>query len=358
MKILVIGCGSIGRRHARNARALGADVALCDINELRMREFGEEIGASAYFTDFNAAASLSAADAAVIATPSNFHIAPAHAVLRAGLDVLIEKPLCTSVDEAISLRSVVRETGRICMMAHTYRFRSEWVAVKRFHDDAPLGRAYSAEFLGGWYLPDWHVREDYRREYAAQKKLGGGVLLTSLSHFFDVVNWFFGDIERITGALMRVGTLGVDVDDTAVCAIRTASKVAVTISEDFLSRCPRRLLRINYEHGYVEADFNRKTLSVWDDRKKRYHPDDPAATSLAGPRFRILEDGVAYDLDPDVSPIVYSGNDAYRSELEYFIDHVASRTAETDLDIDAGISVLKSMSHAGIVDWTSEKAGD
>lgn len=357
MKILIIGCGSIGRRHARNMRALSAEVVLCDVNESRMREFGEEIGVSGYFTDFDKAAALSGADAAVVATPSNLHTAPARAVLKAGLDVLIEKPLCMSVSEAIDLRSVVRETDLVCMMAHTYRFRAEWVELKRVLDTNPLGHIYSAEFLGGWYLPDWHVREDYRHEYASQKRLGGGVRLTSLSHFFDVIAWFFGDIERIVGALMRLGDLELDVDDAAVCALRTSSGVAVTLSEDFLSRCPRRLLRINSEYGFIEADFNRKTLSVWDSRKKRFHPDDPAASSLGDPRFRILEDGVAYDPNPDISPMIYSGNDAYLSELKYFLELVASRKTVFDLDIDAGIKALEAMFHAGIEDWTLDKAG-
>lgn len=357
MKVLIIGCGSIGRRHARNVHALGSEVVLCDVNEQRMREFGKEIGASGYFTDFSKAAALSGSDAAVVATPSNFHTGPARAVLMAGLHVLIEKPLCMSVSEAIDLRSVVRETGLVCMMAHTFRFRAEWVEMKRVLDAMPLGRVYSAEFMGGWYLPDWHVHEDYRQEYASQKRLGGGVLLTSLSHFFDVIAWFFGDIERIMGAKMRLGDLDLDVDDAVVCVLRTSSGVAVTISEDFLSRCPRRQLRINAEHGYLEADFNRKTLSIWDARKKRFHPDDPAVSNLDGPRFKILEDGVAYDPNPDITSMTYSGNDAYLSELKYFFDHVATRRTVFDLDIDAGIKALEAMFHAGIEDWTLDKGG-
>lgn len=357
MRILIIGCGSIGRRHAKNARALGAEVVLCDVNESRIREFGEEIGASGYFSDFDKAAALSGADAAVVATPSNLHTAPARAALLAGLHVFMEKPLCTAISEALELRSVVRNTGLVFMMGQIYRFRTELIAIKNILDAKPLGKVYSAELFGGWYLPDWHVREDYRLEYASQKRLGGGVLLTSLSHFFDIIAWFFGDIERIVGARMRLGDLELDVDDAAVCALRTSSGIAVTLSEDFLSRCPRRLLRINSEYGYIEADFNRKILSIWDARKKRFHPDDPAANSRVDSRFRILEDGVAYDLNPDISPMIYSGNDAYLSELKYFLELVASRKTVFDLDIDAGIKVLEAMFHAGIEDWTLDKAG-
>lgn len=353
MKLLVVGCGSIGRRHARNARTLGAEVILCDINEERMREFGKEIGASGYFTDFEVAAKNSGANSAIVATPSNLHINPARALLSSGLHVLMEKPLCTSLTEAVDLRSLVRETGRVFMMAHTYRFRAEWVELKRILETDPLGRVYSAELMGGWYLPDWHVHEDYRHEYAAQKKLGGGVVLTNLSHFFDLVAWFFGDIQDISGVRMRLSDLEIDVDDAVACTLRTSSGVAVTLSEDFLCRCPRRSLRINAEHGYLEADFNRKTLSLWDARKKRFHPDNVSACSNKQSCFKILEDGVLYDPDPDLTPLQSSGNDAYLSELEYFLNLVSSRNIKFDLDIDAGIKVLEALNHAGIRDWTT-----
>lgn len=351
MKILVVGCGSIGRRHARNVRVLGAEVVLCDIDQARMREFGKTIGASGYFVDFAEAAKLSGADAAIVATPSNLHVEPARALLSCGLHVMMEKPLCTSITEAFDLERLVRETGLVFMMAHTFRFRAEWAEVKRILDTNPLGRVYSAEFMGGWYLPDWHVHEDYRREYAAQKKLGGGVLLTSLSHFFDLVAWYFGDIHKIAGVKMRLSQLEIDVDDAVVCTLLTSTGVAVTLSEDFLCRCPRRSLRINAEHGYLEADFNRKTLTVWDARKKRFTPENRGACPDEQNCFKILEDGVLYDLDPEISPLKYSGNDAYLSELEYFLEMVAARRTSFDLDIDAGIKVLEALHHAGIENW-------
>ena len=351
MKILVVGCGSIGRRHARNARALGAEVVLCDVSEERMREFGEEIAASGYFVDYEEAAKHSGADAAIVATPSNLHIDPARALLSSGIHVLMEKPLCTSIAEAIELKPLVRESGLVFMMAHTFRFRAEWLEGKRILDTNPLGRIYSAEFMGGWYLPDWHIHEDYRREYAAQKRLGGGVLLTSLSHLFDIAAWFFGDIKKIAGARMKLSDLEMDVDDAVVCTLHTSAGVAVTLSEDFLCRCPRRTLRVNAEHGYLEADFNRKTLSVWDARKKRFSPDDKGACVDKQNCFKILEDGVLYDLDPEISPLQYSGNDAYLSELKYFLEMVALRRTSFDLDIDTGIQVLEALHHAGIKNW-------
>ena len=341
----------------RNARHLGAEVVLCDINEARMREFGEEIGALAYFTNFEEAARHSGADVAIVATPSSCHADPARALLSSGIHVLMEKPLCTSISEAINLRTLVRKSGLVLMMAHTYRFRAEWIELKRILDTNPLGRIYSAESMGGWYLPDWHVHEDYRCEYAGQKRLGGGALLTGLSHLFDVIIWLFGDIQKITGARLRLSDLQIDVDDAVVCTVLTSTGILATLSEDFLSRCPRRTLRINAEHGHLEADFNRKIISIWDARKKRFDPDDKEACSNKLKYFRILEDGVLYDPSPEISPLQHFGNDPYLLELQYFLKTVSFEKTVFDLDIDAGIKVLEALHHKGIEDWMICKEG-
>ena len=354
MRLIIVGCGSIGRRHARNASSLGAEIVLCDLNLSRMIELAEELGAVAIYQDFSEAVEKSKATAAVIATPTNFHFQPAKIMLEAGIHVLMEKPLCHSIEDAEKLEEISKTSNAVFMMAHTYRFRSEWQEVKRLVDSQLLGRAYSAEFAGGWYLPDWHIREDYRQEYAAQKLLGGGVLLTSLSHFFDIVNWFFGEINEVSGARMRLSKLEINVDDSVVCTLKTAGGIGVTLIEDFLSRCPRRTFRLNTEHGYLEADFNRKTIEIWDARKKRIHPDEVPAGMATDQYFRILENGVMYDLTPDVLPLQYSGNDAYKAEMVFFINAATTGQAVNALGIDAGIQVMRALNHAGLCDWTHE----
>lgn len=352
MKILIIGCGSIGRRHALNAHKLGAEIVLCDINEVRMRKLSVEVNASDCYVDFQEAARNSGCVAAIIATPSNLHTTPAKAILSAGLHVLMEKPICTSISEANELKDLVLKTGLTFMMGHTYRFRSEWDEVKRFLDSKSLGKIYSAEFVGGWYLPDWHIHEDYRTEYAAQKKFGGGVLFTSMSHLFDVVMWFFGDIQKITGVKMKLSDLEIDVDDSVSCILKMINGVAITITEDFLSRLPRRLMRVNSEYGYFEVDFNRKIFSVWDLRDKRIHPLNKPKDSRIN-LFKILEDGVLYDLSPTISDLQFSGNDAYLSELKYFMELIKLHQTKFDLDIDSGIKVLDAMYSEGIESWVS-----
>jgi len=351
IKILIIGCGSIGSRHAHNAKKLGLQIDLCDTNHARMRALASELDINKCFLDYEHAVKLSDADAAIVATPSNFHIDPARALIASGKHILMEKPLCNNLSEAMEFREFVRISGLIFMMAHTYRFRTEWIELKRILDSHPLGKVHSAELMGGWYLPDWHIFQDYRHEYASQKKMGGGTLLTSLSHLFDIVFWLFGGINRITGARMRLSDLDIDVDDSVACVLQTSSGVAVTLVEDFLARCPRRFLRVNAEYGYLEADFNRKILSTWDARKFRYSPIEGQQKESSFVGFKILEDGVSYNLSPEISKLENSANDAYIADLLFFIKQIKSGVTYFDMDIDAGIKVLEVLNSPQLQDW-------
>ncbi|MBA7582435.1 hypothetical protein ES708_24363 [subsurface metagenome] len=65
----------------------------------------------------------------------------------------------------------------------------------------------------GEYLPFWHPYEDYRKSYAAKKELGGGVLRT-LSHEIDLVQYWFGEYEKIFAKISKISDLDIEVDDS------------------------------------------------------------------------------------------------------------------------------------------------
>lgn len=79
-------------------------------------------------------------DAVVVSTPNALHAAQAAAALRAGLDVLVQKPLATTAPDARTLVALARESGRVLFVDHTYRFLETTVAFQRaFERDRPAG---------------------------------------------------------------------------------------------------------------------------------------------------------------------------------------------------------------------------
>src|SRR5581483_4103643 len=174
-RVLVIGCGSIGSRHARNLRTLGVTPVLVDPDAARAQALAAEVGAPAYFTTYEEAAAAQPLDAVVIASPSSFHVAAAKFFLERNTPIFIEKPLATSAEGLEELVTLAREKQVVTMMGQSYRFHETFRALKACIEEKTVGSIYHAQFFGGQYLPDWHPQMDYRTEYMAQKKLGGGV---------------------------------------------------------------------------------------------------------------------------------------------------------------------------------------
>ena len=152
-KVLVIGAGSIGRRHATNLDALGASVTVVDV------EMGEVVP-SGY-------------DGVVVATPSTLHARHGLAALGTGATVFIEKPLAATVAEA---RTLLDAGSDRIMVGYNLRYHEPNLRLAAMLEGGAIGRPISYRFWFGHWLPDWRPGTDYRSAYSARSDLGGGVL--------------------------------------------------------------------------------------------------------------------------------------------------------------------------------------
>jgi len=345
MKLLIIGCGSIGRRHARNAKTLGADITLCDLEPSLMKDLCAELGEVPCYTDYLAAADNAGVDATVVATPSSLHTEIATQLARRGIHLLIEKPLSHSLEGTDSLQRVVNQNHLTAMMAQSFRFHEGFLTLQRLLNEGAIGELYHVYSSNGWYLPDWHYHQDYRREYSARRALGGGVVLTNFSHSFDTFRWLFGEIDEIIGWKARLSSLSIDVEDSAFCLLRTKKGVIITSIADFLSRLPRNDMVLAGSEGHIEADFSRSLFKLWRVRDKRFTPDAPPLSEIPG-GIRILEDGVQYDPEPEIIRYDFEANHRYLAEMSYFFERVRNREVEFDLDLRAGVRVLELITDA------------
>ncbi len=264
MKVLVIGCGSIGRRHLRNLNSLGVrDFILCDTEMGRLNEAASGITGDRPLltTDFEEALSAGP-HAAVVATPSSLHLHMGLELAKRGVHILMEKPLSHTLDGVEELVRVVEQRGIVAMMAMCYRFHPVLLHVKNLLDSGMLGRVYHANYYGGHYLPDWHPNADYRKEYAARRDLGGGVVLTSI-HSLDNIRWFFGEPEKVEAFIDRVSGLEMDVEDIATGIFRMDSGIYVNWASDFLQRANQHRMVIAGERGTVRCDFLDGTVETY-----------------------------------------------------------------------------------------------
>lgn len=281
-RILIVGLGSIGKRHLRLAREL---LPNADIRVLRHQEcaFIPE-HANGCFSNLDQAITF-APHIAVIASPATFHIGAAQLLARAGVHLLVEKPLSASLDGVPQLLETCREQKTVLLIGYNLRFLP---SLQRFRDllnANVIGKVISVRCEIGQYLLSWRPDTDYRQGVSARRELGGGVLL-ELSHELDYLRWIFGEIDLVKATLSRQSSLEVNVEDMAhliLCfaPIEDGSQLIGTLNMDFVRHDTTRLctaigengsLRWNGLTGVVEQlDAGEKE---WSERYRHQHQRD------------------------------------------------------------------------------------
>jgi predicted dehydrogenase len=242
-KILVIGAGSIGRRHAANLKSLGIEVSIFDIFE-GTREFCREQG---YGLETNLKRSLNSGvyDAALVCTPNHLHVPISQEVADAGVPLFVEKPLSHTLSGVEDLLATQKQKDLIGMAGFNLRFEPGLQYIKQRLDPARVAFAH-VEF--GSYLPGWRPGTDYTKGYSANKSMGGGIILDDV-HEIDYACWLFGYPDSVLSTLGTYGNLDIDVEDVAEMHLHYPDKI-VTIHSDYLQRRYTRICKICFRDGY------------------------------------------------------------------------------------------------------------
>jgi predicted dehydrogenase len=243
---LVVGLGSIGRRHLANLRALRPGI---DLRVLRRLDSAPDPGDPPATVLTSLAQALEwAPQFAVIASPAPFHVPAALALARAGAHLLVEKPLADTLPAARVLVDLCRDRGRVLMTGYHLRFSPGLRALRAALDEGRIGRVLGFRAEVGQFLPDWRPGRDYREGVSARADLGGGVVL-ELSHEFDYLRMLLGEVAEVVAWTGRQGDLGLDVEDSAEALVRFQGGAAGSVHLDMLQRAPVRQCRIHGGEG-------------------------------------------------------------------------------------------------------------
>jgi len=235
-RLLVVGLGSIGRRHARLARQLMPDA---EIVVLRHRDCSgvNEPGIDRCVTSVDEALRLRP-QAAVIANPASHHLDVALRLADAGVHLLVEKPIASSSRGVAKLIELAGARGSVLMTGYNLRFLPSLQRFRELLGEKRVGRALSVRAEIGQFLPAWRPGSDYRQTVSSQASLGGGVLL-ELSHDIDYLRWLFGEVSWVSAILSRQSALEIDVEDSAHLVLSFFPQiegvpVLATLNMDFL----------------------------------------------------------------------------------------------------------------------------
>ena len=211
-RILVVGTGSIGERHARCFLATGrAQVSICEPRAELRKAMAERYELAGTFEDFDTALEQPQ-DAAVICTPANLHIPIAQRLAEANVHLLIEKPLSTDLEGVDALEREVERRGLAAAVAYVHRAHPALAAMKTAIDSGRFGEVVEIVAISGQHFPTF--RPAYREIYYARRETGGGAVQDALTHVVNAVEWLAGPIETLTADFAHQVLEGVEVEDT------------------------------------------------------------------------------------------------------------------------------------------------
>jgi predicted dehydrogenase len=163
-------------------------VGLCDPNPGRVEFVRKYIGANCpTYTDFDKMVAESKPDKIIVTTVDAFHDQYIIKAMKAGCDVITEKPMTTDEHKCRAILDAEKKTGRNCTVTFNYRYAPHRAKLKELLDEGVIGTVTSADFH--WYLDTSHGADYFRRWHRLRNR-SGTLLCHKATHHFDLLNWW------------------------------------------------------------------------------------------------------------------------------------------------------------------------
>lgn len=251
--LLVEGTGAIARRHIANFRLVWPGIQV-QVLRASARPLVSPLPDDVEIVESLEAAVRHPPTLAVVAGPATTHVRTALPLVEAGVPVLVEKPLSSSLTEATRLLAIGQSRRGALMVAYVLRFHEALLALRQVVESGDIGVPIALRAEVGQYLPDWRPGLPWRETVSARADLGGGALL-ELSHEIDYARWLVGEAVGVRCVLRRIGDVTLDVEDWVDLHWSTEAGVEVDLHMDMLQRAPHRVCRVIGTTGTVEADL-------------------------------------------------------------------------------------------------------
>lgn len=212
LRIGVVGAGMIGRRHVATIEA-SQDAELCGVADLLPADdpYVRSLRAP-YFASHRELLAATNLDAVVIASPNRLHVSMGIDCARAGVHMIVEKPIADTVELACDLLREAKRAGVRVLVGHHRRYHAQAQEARRIVAGGRLGRLVGASLLWAARKPDPYFEAAWRRT------AGGGPVLINLIHEIDMLRFVAGEIASVSGLASRA-VRGFEVEDTAAAML-------------------------------------------------------------------------------------------------------------------------------------------
>nr|WP_007127638.1 Gfo/Idh/MocA family oxidoreductase [Paenibacillus lactis]EHB68336.1 oxidoreductase domain protein [Paenibacillus lactis 154]MCM3497568.1 Gfo/Idh/MocA family oxidoreductase [Paenibacillus lactis]GIO91231.1 oxidoreductase [Paenibacillus lactis] len=328
----VIGTGSISAMHLQSYQkhANANLLAVCDLNEERARLAAEKYGATKVFTDYRELLADPEIDAVSICTWNNTHAEISIAALNAGKHVLVEKPLCRTVEEALRVQEAVKSSGKLLQVGFVRRYDPNAQMLREFADKGEFGEIYFAKASsirrlgnpGGWF-------SDIERS-------GGGPLIDIGVHVIDLCWYMMGRPKPVAVSANTYRKLGNRSNVRNLSFYKAADYDAEKNTVEDMANA-----MIRFENGaslLVDVSFtlhakdNQQSVKLYGD--KGGFEIDPEVVIVTEKHDTII------NIQPQTDHKGFDFNSAFQSEVNHFIASIENGTQPLS-PVEDGVEIMK-----------------
>lgn len=245
MKVLIIGLGSIAKKHISAIREVKPKAAFF---ALRSSEKAIPVAGVANIFSWDDLTAFSF-DFAIVSNPTAKHREAISRLIPLKIPLFIEKPLFSDLEDKGILQNLAQKNIQ-SYVACNLRFLECLQFVKQYLGNKRINEVNS---YCGSYLPDWRPGTDYRKTYSANKKLGGGVHI-DLIHEIDYSYWLFGQPERVNKLFTSNSSLAIDAHDYANYIFQYQG-FNVNIVLNYYRRDPKREMEVVFDDHTITVDL-------------------------------------------------------------------------------------------------------
>lgn len=227
IQFALIGCGRIAQRHAEHINNVGKLVAVCDVVTEKADALAKQYGANAYYNLAEMLEKEKDVQVVSICSPNGLHAQHAIQSLKAGYNVLCEKPMAITVNDCGEMIKTAEQMNKRLFAIKQNRFNPPVEAVKKVIDEGRLGKIYSVQLSCFWN----RNADYYHNSWKGTSEMDGGTLYTQFSHFIDLLYWMIGDIRDAEAYMSNYAHKDIiDFEDTGAVIVKFHNGAIGTIN--------------------------------------------------------------------------------------------------------------------------------
>jgi predicted dehydrogenase len=253
MSVLIIGLGSIAKKHIAALTLLNTDVKIYALRSGTGCSDWEGVTNIYNLNDFSVTI-----DFAIISNPTNLHAQYISDLVERGIALFIEKPPLADLQGSQELRKKVIDSGVMTYVACNLRFHPCIEFLNRFVSGNPNRRINEVNVYCGSYLPDWRPGLDFRKIYSANAEMGGGVHL-DLFHELDYLHWIFGKSVSVRCIKTSKSSLNIRSVDYANYILEY-NQFSASLILNYFRRDAKRSIEILFENETWTIDLLKNSI--------------------------------------------------------------------------------------------------